>query len=144
MGGQNVLTGTIVHMGEGQLRLRGANGAQFEAATSEAPLAEGSPLSFAVRRDRIKLRTSVGGKAAIAPNEVRGVVEATEYQGSFVKVFIDLGSGVFVAYVPDDDFSAAPIEKGDPVVASWNPADINILTSVDKGAAEDPYSDTTN
>jgi hypothetical protein len=46
--------------------------------------------------------------------------------------------------VPDDDFSAAPIENGDPVVASWNPADINILTSVDKGAAEDPYSDTTN
>jgi len=144
MGGQNVLTGTIVHMGEGQLRLRGANGAQFEAATNEAPLAEGSPLSFAVRRDRIKLRTSVGDKGATAPNEVRGVVEATEYQGSYVKVFIDLGSGVFVAHVPDGDFSAAPIENGDPVVASWSPADINILTSVDKGAAEDPYSDTTN
>jgi len=141
MGGQNVLTGTVVRTADGPLRLQGANGAQFEAATNEVALPEGSPLSFAVRRDRIKLRKSVGGKAATAPNEVRGVVEATEYQGSYVKVFVDLGGGVFVAYLADGDFFANPIEKGDAVVASWSPADINILTNVDKGAAGDPYSD---
>jgi putative spermidine/putrescine transport system ATP-binding protein len=144
MGGQNVLTGTVVRTADGSLRLRGANGAQFETAANATSLPEGSPLSFAVRRDRVKLRKSVGGKAAIAANEVWGVVEATEYQGSYVKVFVDLGSGVFVAYVPDGEFVASPIEKGDAVVASWDAADINILTNVDKGAAEDPYSDATN
>jgi putative spermidine/putrescine transport system ATP-binding protein len=144
MGGQNVLTGTVVRTADGPLRLQGANGAQFEAATNEVALPEGSPLSFAVRRDRIKLRKSVGGKAATAPNEVQGVVEATEYQGSYVKVFVDLGGGVFVAYLADGDFFANPIEKGDAVVASWSPADINILTNVDKGAAGDPYSDATH
>jgi putative spermidine/putrescine transport system ATP-binding protein len=144
MGGQNVLTGTVVRTADGSLRLRGANGAQFETAANATSLPEGSPLSFAVRRDRVKLRKSVGGKAAIAANKVWGVVEATEYQGSYVKVFVDLGSGVFVAYVPDGEFVASPIEKGDAVVASWDAADINILTNVDKGAAEDPYSDATN
>ena len=53
-------------------------------------------------------------------------------------------AGSLSRYVPDGDYFAAPVEKGDPVVASWNPADINILTSVDKGAAEDPYSDATH
>jgi putative spermidine/putrescine transport system ATP-binding protein len=144
MGGQNVLTGTVVRTADGPRRLQGANGAQFEAAGSEVLLPEGLPVSFAVRRDRIKLRKSEGEKAVTAANEVWGVVEATEYQGSYVKVFIDLGSGVFVAHVPDGDFIATPIDKGDAVVASWNPADINILSNVDKGAAEDPYSDATD
>jgi putative spermidine/putrescine transport system ATP-binding protein len=144
MGGQNVLTGTVVRSADGSLRLQGASGAQFEAAEKEVSLPEGSQLSFAVRRDRINLRKSAGAERATAANEVRGVVEATEYQGSYVKVFIDLGSGVFVAHVPDGAFLASPVEKGDSVVANWNPGDINILTNVDKGAAEDPYSDTTN
>ena len=143
MGGQNVLTGTVVRTADGPLRLRGAYGAQFEASTNEVELPEGSPVSFAVRRDHVKLRKSAGSKAATAPNEVRGVVEATEYQGSYIKVFIDLGGEVFVAHMADRDFFANPVEKGDAVVASWSAADINILASVDKGAAGDPYSDAT-
>ena len=59
-------------------------------------------------------------------------------------MFIDLGGGVFVAHMADRDFFANPVEKGDAVVASWSAADINILTSVDKGAAGDPYSDATH
>jgi putative spermidine/putrescine transport system ATP-binding protein len=143
MGGQNVLTGTVVRTADGSLRLRGANGAQFEAV-AKAALPEGSPVSFAVRRDHVKLRKSVGGKTATVPNEVQGVVEATEYQGSYIKVFIDLGGGVFVAHMADRDFFANPVEKGDAVVATWSAADINILASVDKGAAGDPYSDATH
>jgi putative spermidine/putrescine transport system ATP-binding protein len=143
MGGQNVLTGTIVGALDGRLSLKGADGAQFEVAANEATFAKGSPLSFAVRRDRVKLRKSADG-AVTAPNEVEGVVEATEYQGSYVKVFIDLGGGVFVAHLADRDYFANPVEKGDAVVASWNAVDVNILTSVDKGAAGDPYSDAAH
>jgi putative spermidine/putrescine transport system ATP-binding protein len=144
MGGQNVLTGTVVRTADGLLRLRGAHGAQFEASMNEVEIPEGSPVSFAVRRDHVKLRKSAGGKAATALNEVQGVVEATEYQGSYIKVFIDLGGGVFVAHMADRDFFINPVEKGDTVVASWSEADINILGSVDRGKAGDPYSDATH
>jgi putative spermidine/putrescine transport system ATP-binding protein len=140
MGGQNVLTGAVVRTADGVLRLRGANGAQYETATNQVLPPQGSAVSFAVRRDHINLRKSLGQQAA-APNEVRGIVEATEYQGSYIKVFVDVGGGVFVANMSDRDFFANPVEKGDPVVARWNAADINILTSVDEGAAGEPYSD---
>ena len=137
MGGQNVLTGTVEGSKAGRIRLKDARGAIFEAATGDSTPAPGSPMSFAVRRDRIKLRKS--GKAKAAANEIAGVVEATEYQGSYVKVTVDLGGGVFVANLPDGDYFADPVDKGDGVIASWNTADVNILTKVDTGAAGDPY-----
>ncbi len=137
MGGQNVLTGTVEGSKAGRIRLKDARGAIFEAAAGDSTPAPGSPMSFAVRRDRIKLRKSGKGKAAA--NEIAGVVEATEYQGSYVKVTVDLGGGVFVANLPDGDYFADPVDKGDGVIASWNTADVNILTKVDTGAAGDPY-----
>ena len=137
MGGQNVLTGTVEGSKAGRIRLKDARGAIFEAAAGDFTPAPGSPMSFAVRRDRIKLRKSGKGKAAA--NEIAGVVEATEYQGSYVKVTVDLGGGVFVANLPDGDYFADPVDKGDGVIASWNTADVNILTKVDTGAAGDPY-----
>ncbi len=137
MGGQNVLTGTVEASKAGRIRLKDARGAIFEAEAGDSAPAPGSPMSFAVRRDRIKLRKS--GKVKLAANEIAGVVEATEYQGSYVKITVDLGGGVFVANLPDGDYFADPVDKGDGVIASWNTADVNILTKVDTGAAGDPY-----
>src|SRR5262249_50505727 len=114
------------------------------ASTNKVELPEGSPVSFAVRRDHVKLRKSADGNATTVPNQVQGVVEATEYQGSYIKVFIDLGGGVFVAHMADRDFFDNPVEKGAPGVASWSAADINILRRVDTGEAGDPYSDATH
>ncbi len=139
MGGQNVLTGAVNGKADGRIKLKGANGAVFEAAMKEPTPAEGAPLSFAVRRDRIKLRKNRDVKAATATNEIKGVVESTEYQGSYVKVTIDLGGGVFVANLPDGDYFADPVDKGDAVIATWNTADVNILAKVDSGVAGDPY-----
>jgi putative spermidine/putrescine transport system ATP-binding protein len=140
MGGQNVLTATVARTADGVQRLRGANGRQFETSTNQGLPPPGAVVSFAVRRDHVRLRKSLG-EQALALNEIRGVVEATEYQGSFIKVFIDVDGGVFVANVSDRDFFADPVEKGDPVVASWSASDINILTSVDTRASGEPYSD---
>jgi putative spermidine/putrescine transport system ATP-binding protein len=140
MGSQNVLTGAVIRAGDGVLRLKGANGAQFEAATSRAAPPQGSMVSFAVRRDHVTLRKNPDNRPP-APNEVQGIVEATEYQGSYIKVFIDIGSGIFVAHVSDRAFSADPVEKGDPVMAGWSAAEMNVLSTVDKGAVADPYSD---
>jgi putative spermidine/putrescine transport system ATP-binding protein len=139
MGGQNVLTGTVESKMAGLIRLKNASGAIFEAAAGETAAEQGAPMSFAVRRDRIKLRKSGKGKTETAANEISGVVEATEYQGSYVKVTVDLGGGIFVANLPDRDYFADPVDRGDPVIANWNTADVNILSKVDTGAAGDPY-----
>ena len=141
MGGQNVLTGTVENSSAKLVRMKNAGGAIIEVAITGAAPARGSPLSVAVRRDRIKLRKRGTGKVAAAANEISGVVEATEYQGSYVKVKIDLGGGVFVANLPDGAYFANPVGSGDRVTASWSTADVNILAKVDTGAAGDPYVD---
>jgi putative spermidine/putrescine transport system ATP-binding protein len=124
--------------------MKNAGGAIIEAVLAGSAPARGSPLSVAVRRDRIKLRKRGTGKVAAVANEISGVVEATEYQGSYVKVKIDLGGGVFVANLPDGAYFADPVGSGDRVTASWITADVNILTKVDTGVAGDPYLDETH
>ena len=66
-------------------------------------------------------------------NEISGVVEATEYQGSYVKVTIDVGGDVFVANVSDADYFAEPVDRGDAVTASWAQADVHMLSKLDTG-----------
>jgi putative spermidine/putrescine transport system ATP-binding protein len=143
MGGQNVLTGTVESIKAGKIKLRDRSGASFETPASDPPPALGAGLSFAVRRDRVKLRKSSRSKAKAAVNEIEGVVDATEYQGSFVKVTVDLGGGTFVANLPDSDYFAAPVDKGDSVIASWNTADVNVLSKAETGAGE-PYANAAH
>jgi putative spermidine/putrescine transport system ATP-binding protein len=144
MGGQNVLTGTVEAGSSGTIRLKSAVGPVFEAKAETTP-AMGSQLSVAVRRDRIALRKSrgeaSGGVNAIGVNSIPGVVEATEYQGSYVKVTLDVGGGIFVANISDGAYFAEPVTMGDPVIASWKAEDVHILTKVDTGVAGDPYLD---
>src|SRR5690606_10801110 len=100
MGRQNVRTGTGEKTDKaGGLRLTTAAGAAIEAASGEA--AAGAPLSVSVRRDRISLRRGEA-PAAGEVNAVAGTVTATEYQGTYVKVTLDVDSDAFVANVPDD------------------------------------------
>jgi putative spermidine/putrescine transport system ATP-binding protein len=137
MGGQNVLTGTVQESAAGLIRLRAADGSEFEtkADGSQKPKA---PLSVAVRRDRVSLQRAKDD-AAKPVNSVAGVVTATEYQGSYVKVTLDVGGQVFVANVPDRDYFAEAVDRGDAVLASWKTEDVHILGKVDSGAAGDPY-----
>ena len=69
------------------------------------------------------------------------MVQTTEYQGSYVKVTVDVGSGMFVANVSDGAYFAEPVDAGDQVVASWKADDVHILNKVDTGAAGDPYEE---
>ena len=143
MGSQNVVTGTVTSKTAKVITLKTAEGAAFEAPYKDSTLKQGAPLSVAIRRDRIKLRKA--GKAkSTASNEVSGIVEVTEYQGSYVKVSIRIGNGIFVANVSDGDYFADPVTSGDKVFASWNSDDVNILVKVDTGSAGDPYLDTSH
>jgi putative spermidine/putrescine transport system ATP-binding protein len=140
MGGQNVLTGTVETVG-GAVKIRTAGGAVIEAPVAGAKPKTGETMSVAIRRDRIGVRKQGGDKTAGAVNEISGSVEAIEYQGSYVKVKVDVGGGVFVANVADGTYFADPLDSGDKVTASWDAADVNVLTKVDMGDAGDPYLD---
>jgi putative spermidine/putrescine transport system ATP-binding protein len=91
-----------------------------------------------VRRDHVALRR---GEATSDVNSIAGVVEATEYQGSYVKVTLKTASGIFVANVSDRAYFAEHVVTGDNVVASWSTDDVHVLSKVDTGAAGDPYLD---
>ena len=136
MGGQNVLTGTVAESGAGRFRLNGDDGSIFEGTSGGS--AVGSKLSIAVRRDRIGL-VRKDAVAAGTVNAVGGLVVATEYQGSYVKVTVDIGGDVFVANVSDADYFLDPVDVGDAVVATWKAEDVHVLSKVDTGSAGDPY-----
>ena len=100
-------------------------------------------MSVAVRRDRIKLRKRQAEAATNALNEITGVVAATEYQGSYVKVTLDVGGGVFVVNVSDSDYFADRVEAGDRVTASWNTVDVHTLAKAETGATGETDLDAT-
>jgi putative spermidine/putrescine transport system ATP-binding protein len=141
MGGQNVLTGTVGENTAGLVELQSANGSVFQAKADKTGPSPGEEMSISIRRDRIALRRRSGAADSAGLNAVAGVVEATEYQGSYVKVTINAGSGVFVANVSDSAYFAEPVAMGDPVIASWKVEDVHVLSKVDTGVAGDPYLD---
>lgn len=143
MGGQNVLTGTVENVTASQVRIAHPGGGSFETAPGPVQAERGKPISIAVRRDRIKLRRRAG-ETTLGVNEISGVVEATEYQGSYVKVTVDVGGDVFVANVSDADYFAEPVNKGDPVTASWAASDVHMLSKLDTGPSGDPYANATH
>ena len=117
---------------------RTAAGIALAYRSGEATPSVGSTMSISVRRDQVSLRR---GEDTSGVNSIAGVVEATEYQGSYVKVTINTAGGVFVANVSDRAYFAEPVDTGDKVVASWSTEDVHILSKADTGVAGDPYLD---
>ena len=144
MGGQNVLTGTVDQLSDKVVRIARKGGGSFEAMRNEMPAVQGKPVSISVRRDRIKLRKGAAGGTGLSVNEISGVVDSIEYQGSFVKVTINIGDDLFVANVSDADYFAEPVDRGDHVTASWLANDVHLLSKLDTGAAGDPYANASH
>ena len=142
MGGQNVMTGQVEASPGKLVRFRSSRGDVFEAAAGQSKPAAGASLSVAVRRDRVKLLKRGAGAKPAGVNELQAKVQATEYQGSYVKVTLDTGGEVFVANVSDRDYFAEPVDLGDAVTASWDKADIHTLDNTDSG--RDPYPDSSH
>jgi putative spermidine/putrescine transport system ATP-binding protein len=133
MGGQNVLTGNVEAVSNGAIRLRTEGGSHLEAGSGDRSPTVGEPLSIAIRRDRISLART-GGASTERVNTLDGKVDATEYQGSYVKVTLNVGTGEpFVAYISDGDYFADPVATGDRVTANWRSADVHVLNKVDTG-----------
>ena len=144
MGGQNVLTGIVEGHAGGLIRLRSPGGSTFEVVADGPPPAAGQPVSIAIRRDRVRLGKQASETAGKGINEIAGTVTAIEYQGSYVKVTLDVENGHFVANVSDRDYASDKVVPGDRAVASWKSADIHTLAEVDTGAAADSDLDASN
>ncbi|MCO5073135.1 MAG: ABC transporter ATP-binding protein [Rhizobiaceae bacterium] len=142
MGGQNVLTGKVVRAGNEPMRLKSASGVIIE--TVPASFNMGDNVSVSIRRDRIGFaRKSQASTEAI--NELSGTIIATEYQGSYVKVTVDVGDGEpFVANVSDDIYFRDPADVGDAVTMSWKPENVHILNKVDTGEAGASFLDDSH
>src|SRR6266705_5755199 len=132
MGGQNVLTGKVASVTGGIATLVSDTGERFSSPLNGQVVAEGDVLHCCVRRDRVALERVRRPPGALPEptNAVVGAVHAIEYQGTYVKVTIDVpGREQFVANVVDSKFFANPVDIGDPVVARWVPEDVHLLTT---------------
>ena len=142
IGGQNVLSGAVESIADGRVCLLGEDGARFAFGADRGRPAPGARAYLAIRRDRIALaRAPDRATPTEAANTVRGTVHAIEYQGSYVKVTVDLATlEEFVAHVPENAFFADPLEIGDPVLASWAAEDVHVLDGADHAPAQHSYA----
>ncbi len=139
MGGQNVLSGNVDSATKKVISLKSASGEVFEAAPGGTAPAKGTPLSFAIRRDRVRLKRR-GSAKKTGVNEIAATVQSTEYQGTYVKVTLNIKGQVFVANVSDQDYFAEKVGRGDDVIVSWDTADVHVLSEADKGGVAAPYA----
>jgi putative spermidine/putrescine transport system ATP-binding protein len=128
MGGQNVLSGKVTAVADGEAILLSEPGDRFALPFQGSTDFVGTLVHCAVRRDRIQLEKVPAPGRSGQVNAMTGEVHAIEYQGSYVKVTLDVpGWPDFVANVSDAEFFAAPADLGDRVLAHWSARDVRIL-----------------
>jgi len=145
IGGQNVLSGVVESVANGLAIAASDSGSRLVIPVGASRVAKGSVIFASARRDRIRLtKLAADAKAEFEANSVAGEVHAIEYQGSYVKVTIDLEvPEEFVANVTDEAFFRAPLDIGDRVLARWSTDDVRILESNSAAggvAAAQPYA----
>ena len=117
MGGQNVLIGKVEAV-SGQAATIVTSDGHSHDLPSAPGVKVGEEIRFSVRRDRIHVTPSASPR-----NGLTGKVINTEYQGTFVKVALDTGRREeFIIYMPDEAYFARPIDVGETIHASWEPA----------------------
>jgi len=129
MGGQNVLSGTVVQNDGGSVTIE-SGGKRIRLSAPDTPPAVGSIFEAAVRRDHVRLSRAVSESAQPATNAVAGRVSGIEYQGTWLKITLeDACSEEFVVNLPDSLFFADPLTIGAPVLAQWNTEHVHFLAS---------------
>jgi putative spermidine/putrescine transport system ATP-binding protein len=117
IGDHNVLDGRVVECTDKAVVLDdGATGRFAVEAAGEL----GETISFTVRADQVRL--VAGDRPAL--NSVGGIAAAVEYSGHYVRVRIETPVGAdFLVYVPDQEFTLAPVDLGQAVSACWRVED---------------------
>ena len=111
--------------------LTGEHGERFALRIEGSTAIVGRILSFAVRRDHVRLEKATAGETPPV-NSITGRVRAIEYQGIFVKVTLENTSPAagseFVAYVEEGNYFRSPIAIGEKVTARWEIGEVHRLT----------------
>jgi putative spermidine/putrescine transport system ATP-binding protein len=85
--------------------------------------------TFAVRNDRLILKKP--GSTVDGPS-ISGTVSDVEYQGTYVRITIAADGGVDIAAeLTEGQYDTANYSVGDPVLATWDPAQASLLKSHD-------------
>ena len=127
MGGQNVLSGTVVSQENNMVTIK-SGAKQVKVPAPATPPATGAPFEVSVRRDHVRLIRAASPSDAAGVNAVAGRVSAIEYQGTWLKITIEEAcSEEFVANVPDHVFFADPLKVGDAVLAQWDAKEVHYL-----------------
>lgn len=133
MSAQNVLGGMVDGVVAGQVSLV-EGGQRFVVPVRGLVVKSGDRAQFSLRRDLCRINRD---HAATDHNSVTGIVDAIEYQGSFVKISLTgVGPGEFVVHDPEVEFFKDPIARGDTVRATWAAEDSRLLEP-DYAAASD-------
>jgi putative spermidine/putrescine transport system ATP-binding protein len=140
MGGQNVVSGVVERIEAGVVMLRGPRDRRFAAPLPTGrSFTPGEQAAFTIRRDCITLSA---GSAEVALNTLSGTVVSSEYQGSYVKVMVDVkGKEPFVVNLADKRYFQSPVHPGDPVVASWQTEEVHVLREPDITEQVDIYAE---
>jgi putative spermidine/putrescine transport system ATP-binding protein len=142
MGGHNVLSGRVAAVAKGMATLLSDGGERYVVPMPQTLLAVDTEVWFAVRRDRIELADPAPDSATTPaePNMLCGLVDAMEYQGSYVKVTIHRpGCEDVVAHLPDRALCARQVKMGDRVVARWSVEDVHLLHAGRERAGNDGF-----
>ena len=129
MGGQNVLSGTVVQNDSGSVTIQSGS-KRIKLSAPDTPPVVGSLFEAAVRRDHVRLSRAGGESAQPGTNAVAGRVAGIEYQGTWLKITLeDACSEEFVVNLPDSLFFADPLTIGAPVLAQWSAEHVHFLAS---------------
>lgn len=115
MGGQNVIVGKADSCRNGQAAVLDEAGNHFTVDCNDDVKA-GDEVRLAIRRDKIRITAAADQHRSA----VTGTVTDLEYQGTFVKVSLDLpGHQDFIINLPDDLFFENPLDVGQEITAHW-------------------------
>ncbi len=125
MGGHNILQGRRLNGGHSMALADGRSIVLPDEARDQA--ADGA-IQIAVRGDRMRLLAD--GEPADGINALAATVTAVEYHGSFVRVGLrDAGGAAHSLMLGEAAFFAQPVALGQPVLASFEPADAHLLAT---------------
>jgi putative spermidine/putrescine transport system ATP-binding protein len=120
IGDHNVLKGTVIEQQADRILLSGDVNSQFALYDMAAV---GEQVTFSVRADHAIL-LAVPIAESETPNQLSGMATVVEYAGYQVRVKLETKAGTeFVVYVPEKQFSAAPVQLNQPIRIAWRTED---------------------
>jgi len=128
IGDHNVMQGSVAGLDGDRATVTGAGDMSFTLPADG--LAVGDTVDASIRADKVRLTRGAASASSSGPSgdSLSATVAAVEYLGLWVRIRLEApGTEDFRISMPDTAFFADPVDPGDPVVASWKPADLHRL-----------------